>query len=126
MKLSATFYKCDVCGNMVVLFKNGGGKLICCDKPMTELKANTAEASAEKHIPAVSVTDEKIKVQAGSVIHPMVEEHYIEWIAMVTDNTIEVVSLSPGQNPEAVFCHKGSGEIFSYCNLHGLWKTEVK
>jgi superoxide reductase len=76
MKTPVAFYKCEVCGNMVGMIKNGGGRLTCCGKPMTELKANTTEASLEKHVPVATRQDDKISVQVGSVSHPMTPEHY--------------------------------------------------
>jgi superoxide reductase len=30
MKAEVVFFKCEICGNMVGLIKNGGGKLVCC------------------------------------------------------------------------------------------------
>lgn len=126
MKAPVAFYKCEICGNIVGLIKKGGGQLVCCGKPMTELKANTTEASLEKHIPVAVRKDGKITVQVGSVAHPMTPEHFIEWIAVVTDNGTERISLSPDDKPEAVFCDKGSADVYAYCNLHGLWKSEIK
>lgn len=126
MKAPVVFYKCEVCGNIVELIKKGGGQLTCCGQHMTELKANTVEASLEKHIPVAERKDGKLIVRVGSVLHPMLPEHYIEWIAVVSDNGIERIELSPDTEPEAVFSDKGSVEIYAYCNLHGLWKAEVK
>jgi len=126
MKAPVSFYRCEICGNMVGLIKKGGGQLVCCGKPMTELKANTTEASTEKHIPVAARKDGKIFVEVGSVLHPMTQEHYIEWIAIVSENGTERISLSPSDEPKAVFCDKENAEVYAYCNLHGLWKSEVK
>ncbi|OOM16156.1 desulfoferrodoxin [Clostridium saccharobutylicum] len=120
-----TFYRCETCGNIVELIKNGGGRLVCCGKEMTKLEPNTSDGAQEKHVPVVERKDGKIHVKIGSVEHPMTDEHYIEWIAVVTDKIIEKISLSPGEKPEAVFVDKGHGTVYEYCNLHGLWKTEI-
>jgi superoxide reductase len=125
MKTTAAFYKCEVCGNMVELIKNGGGQLVCCGKPMTELKANTTDASFEKHVPTAKVDNGRIVVQVGSVSHPMTPEHYIEWIALVSEKGTERISLSPSDEPKATFSYKENAEVYAYCNLHGLWKSEV-
>lgn len=125
MKKTAAFYKCEVCGNMVELIKNGGGQLVCCGKPMTELKANTTDASFEKHVPTAKVDNGIIVVQVGSVSHPMTPEHYIEWIALVSEKGTERISLSPSDEPKAAFGYKENAEVYAYCNLHGLWKSEV-
>ncbi|MCX7842249.1 MAG: desulfoferrodoxin [Clostridia bacterium] len=126
MKTEVAFFRCETCGNMVGLIKNGGGTLVCCGKPMTKLEPNTTDASTEKHVPVAVRKDGKIYVEVGSVAHPMTEQHYIEWIAAVTDNGTERISLSPSDEPKAVFCDKENAEIYAYCNLHGLWKSEVK
>jgi superoxide reductase len=125
MKAKVAFYHCETCGNIVGLIKNGGGKLVCCGKPMTELEANTTDIGQEKHVPVASRKDGKIHVEVGSVAHPMNEKHYIEWIATVTDNGTERISLSPEDEPKAVFCDRPNAEIYAYCNLHGLWKTSI-
>lgn len=125
MKAKVAFYRCEVCGNMVGLIKNGGGKLVCCGKPMVKLEANTTDAAKEKHVPVASRKDGKIYVEIGSTAHPMTEEHYIEWIAVVSDSGTERINLSPMDEPKAVFCDKPNAEVYAYCNLHGLWKSSI-
>jgi len=123
MKMNVTFYRCEICDNIVGLIKNGGGKLVCCGQPMVELSANTTDASGEKHVPIVSKKDGKIIVEVGSVAHPMNEKHYIEWIAVVSAKRTERISLSPTDEPKAIFCDEPNAEVYAYCNLHGLWKA---
>lgn len=120
-----SFYRCEICGNIVGLIKNGGGKLVCCGKGMSKLEANSTDAAQEKHVPVVERKDGKIFVEVGSTLHPMVDEHYIEWIAVASDKGTERISLSPGEEPKAVFLDKGSAVVYAYCNLHGLWKVEI-
>ncbi|NLX70335.1 MAG: desulfoferrodoxin [Clostridiales bacterium] len=126
MREKVAFYRCEVCGNLVELINRGGGEMVCCDQPMTRLVANTVDASAEKHVPYVTRKDGKIYVQVGSEPHPMIPEHYIQWIVMVTDKTMVRVALSPNDEPKAVFDDLGDADVYEYCNLHGLWKAEVK
>jgi len=121
---NVVFYRCEKCGNMVAQFKNGGGTLSCCGQDMTALEANTTDASQEKHVPVVTKEDGKIKVTVGSVLHPSLPEHYIEWIALVTAGKVELTNLEPGVEPRAEFAEVASGTVYEYCNLHGLWKTE--
>jgi superoxide reductase len=118
------FYRCESCGNIVTLIKNGGGTLTCCGKPMTKLEANSTDASKEKHVPVATKEDGKIKVTVGSILHPMLPEHSIEWIALVAEGKVEFKFLNPGEEAVAEFKDVKSGEIYAYCNLHGLWKTE--
>jgi superoxide reductase len=117
-------YRCEICGNMVIKVRDGRGTLTCCDAPMKELRANTIDASLEKHVPAVSRENGKIKVQVGSVAHPMIPEHYIEWIALVSGDKVWIKYLKPGIDPVAEFEEVESGTAYEYCNLHGLWKTD--
>jgi superoxide reductase len=118
------FYRCETCGNIVAKIKNGGGTLTCCGKTMTELDANSTEASLEKHVPEVIKEDGKIKVAVGSTLHPMLPEHHIEWIALFADDRVEFKFLEPGEEPIAEFDEAKSGTVYEYCNLHGLWKKD--
>lgn len=125
MNMAVEFYRCALCGNMVALIKDGGGTLVCCGQDMKKLKANTTDAAQEKHVPEISKADGKIEVAVGSTLHPMLAEHYIEWIALVTEDKVEIKFLKPGEEPKAAFNAVESGEIYEYCNLHGLWKASI-
>lgn len=118
------FYRCEKCGNIVALVKKGGGTLTCCGQAMTQLVANTTDASKEKHVPAVTKEDGKVKVSVGSTLHPMLAEHYIEWIALAADSKVVFKFLKPGEEPKAEFAQAQSGTVYEYCNLHGLWKAD--
>jgi superoxide reductase len=119
------FYQCEECGNIVALIKNGGGELVCCGQPMTKLTAKTADEGREKHVPAVSRENGKIKVTVGSVQHPMLPEHHIEWIALVSGGKVQFEFLKPGMEPKAEFDEVGSGTVYEICNIHGLWKADI-
>lgn len=121
------FYFCEVCGNLVGLVLEGGGELVCCGQPMKKLVANTKDAAYEKHIPEVTIEGNKVTVKVGSVEHPMVEEHYIQFIYLVTKKGAQKKCLSPGEAPVAEFALVDGDEViavYEYCNLHGLWKKE--
>ena len=117
-------YLCEKCGNIVEVVHGGAGKLVCCGEPMVLLEENTVEAAREKHVPVVEKAEHGFKVKVGSVAHPMLDEHYIEWIEVIADGKAYRQFLSPGAKPEATFCIDAK-EITSraYCNLHGLWKS---
>ncbi|QHI71092.1 desulfoferrodoxin family protein [Aminipila terrae] len=123
------FFVCKHCGNLVEMIKSSGAPMVCCGEKMTELEANTVDASFEKHIPVVTVGGNTVVAKVGSVEHPMVEEHYIEWLYLLTSKGAQRKNLSPGEKPEAEFA-LAQGEtplaVFAYCNLHGLWKSEIK
>jgi len=118
------FYRCEECGNIVALIHKGGGTLVCCGQDMTELKANTTDAALEKHVPAVSREDGKVKVQVGSTLHPMLPEHYIMWVALISGDKMDMKFLEPGGQPIAEFEDAASGMVFEYCSIHGLWKAD--
>ena len=117
-------YKCEVCGNVVEVLHEGAGELVCCDQPMKLMKENTVDAAREKQVPVIEKTEEGIKIKVGSVPHPMVEEHYIEWIELIADGQAYRQFLKPGDAPEAVFKIEAQNiTAREYCNLHGLWKS---
>ena len=121
------FYICPHCRNTVEMIYDTDIKLFCCGDEMQELVPNTVEASGEKHIPAVTVKDGVVEVNVGSVDHPMVEVHWIEWIQLQTEKGSQRKYLNPGQAPNVTFLLDNDKPVavYAYCNLHGLWKTEL-
>ncbi len=118
-----SFFRCNVCGNIVELIIDGGGELVCCGQPMERLQANSVDASAEKHVPIFEKEGDVLRVQVGSAPHPMLEEHWIEWIQLNEPERTQRVALHPGDEPKTVFHVEGDDfEVYAYCNLHGLWK----
>jgi superoxide reductase len=116
-------YKCEICGNIVEVLHEGEGELVCCGQPMKLYKENTTDAALEKHVPVIEKTENGFKIKIGSVAHPMIEEHHIEWIEVIVDGTAYRQFLKPGDAPEAEFCIKADNIIArEYCNIHGLWK----
>ncbi len=116
-------YKCAECGNIVEVLHGGGGQLICCGGPMDLLEEKTADAATEKHVPVIEKIDGGYKVKVGSVPHPMLEEHFIEWIELLADGKAYRQFLKPGGEPEAIFnVEAGSVSAREHCNVHGLWK----
>jgi len=104
------FYRCEKCGNLITIVLSGGGDLICCGQPMTLLVANSVDASKEKHLPVVLKNNGNLDVTIGSVLHPMTPEHYIEWIALITEGKMEIIYLKPGDEPKAHFLYSVSSE----------------
>ncbi|MBQ5599955.1 MAG: desulfoferrodoxin [Lachnospiraceae bacterium] len=121
------FYICRTCGNLVNVINASGVPMMCCGKPMEALEPNTVEASGEKHIPAVTVEESAVHVMIGSVEHPMVDVHYIEWVYLQTENGGQRIHLKPNQEPKVTFLlgNEKPVAVYAYCNLHGLWKTEL-
>lgn len=119
------FYLCPICGNIVELPENDNTIPICCGQEMTLLVANSIDASFEKHVPYCKIMEDKVEVQIGEVIHPMEKEHYIMWIALVSDNSITKVNLKPSDIPVKTFNYIKDSTVYAYCNKHGLWKKEI-
>lgn len=124
--MATKFYKCPHCGNVIVKLIDSKVPVVCCGEKMVELVPNTVDASSEKHVPKITILDDKnIKVEVGSVAHPMTSEHYIAFIYVETDKGGIHVNLE--DKPEAIIA---IGEatvvaVYEYCNLHGLWMKEM-
>ena len=120
------FYQCAHCGQIVTTVKATGAPVVCCGEEMKELIPGTTDASVEKHVPVYEVKDNKVFVSVGSVEHPMVPEHYIEWVAIQTKFGEQRKELKPGEEPKTCFALCEGDEVltvFAYCNLHSLWKA---
>ncbi|MGE5329621.1 MAG: desulfoferrodoxin [Deltaproteobacteria bacterium] len=117
-------YKCAVCGNIIEIIHVGGGQLVCCGQPMTLMEENKQDANLEKHVPVVEKKEKGIKVQVGSVLHPMEEKHYIQWIEAIAGDKVQRKFLKPGDKPEAEFEVSAENvKVRELCNLHGLWSN---
>lgn len=117
-------YKCEICGNIVEMLHEGAGELVCCGEPMVLFDAKTMEEGTEKHKPVIEKAEHGMKVKVGDVPHPMIDQHYIEWIEIIADGIVYRKSLKPGDVPEAVFCIDAENVwARAYCNVHGLWKN---
>lgn len=117
-------YKCSVCGNIVEVLAAGGGTLVCCGKEMVLQSENTVDAAVEKHVPIIEKIPGGVRVKVGSVEHPMLENHYIQWIEIETSDKIYRKVLKPGDKPEAEFLITETVvHAREYCSLHGLWKS---
>lgn len=122
------FYKSDSCETIIeVICSKETPNLTCCDKPLKEMTANTSEGAAEKHLPVIEQSGNEITVKVGSVLHPMTEEHSIDWVYLETQKGSQRVHLHGTQEPVARFAI-ATGDtpiaVYAYCNLHGFWKTE--
>jgi len=121
-------YKCGVCGNFVEVVLSGVGELVCCGQPMNLLKANTTDAAHEKHVPFFVKKDDALEVKIGSIPHPMTDEHYIQFIEVVSkdERYVKRKYLYPNEEPEFVLKGYDIGVLTAreFCNLHGLWEAK--
>ena len=124
--MEVKFYRCPHCGNIVVKVKDSGVPVVCCGAPMQELVPNTGDGAGEKHVPVYKREGNEVVVRVGSVDHPMLEAHYIEWVMLQTKAGNQRKLLKPGEAPEARFLIAEDDEVlavYEYCNLHGLYKA---
>ncbi len=120
------FFICKHCGNIIAYVKDSGVRVSCCGEEMHELIPGTTDAAREKHVPVYSVDNETVSVNVGEIDHPMLAEHYIEWVSLQTKFGNQRKQLKPGNAPSVTFALSDGDEVeavYAYCNLHGLWKA---
>ncbi len=124
--MTQQFYRCSHCGNIIAFVENKGVPVMCCGQKMDEIIPNTTDAAQEKHVPVITQEGNLVTVRVGSVNHPMLPEHFIEWISIETDKGNQRKVLQPNTAPTAQFALLDGEKIitaYAYCNLHGLWKA---
>ena len=119
------FYRCKHCGNLMTVLYDGSVTPQCCGDDMELLKAGVTDGAREKHVPVIERSGDSVIIKVGSEPHPMLPEHYIEWIAIEANNKVQITWLKPGDKPEASFVVIDDAPItaYEYCNLHGLWQS---
>ena len=120
------FYVCKHCGKIMAVVKESGVPVMCCGQKMTEIVPGSVDAAAEKHVPVWTVEGNTVKVKVGEVAHPMLPEHYIEWVSLQSKCGNQRKQLRPGDAPEVSFALTDGDEVeavYAYCNLHSLWKA---
>lgn len=124
--MELNFFRCNHCGNIIVKIKDSSVPVVCCGENMQELVPGTTDAAVEKHLPVYETNGSTVTVTVGSVSHPMMPEHFINWVCLQTNKGFQLKYLNPGEEPKAVFA-LADGEkveaVYEYCNLHGLWKA---
>lgn len=125
--MDTKFFKCEHCCNIIGVIHDAGVPIMCCGQKMTQLIPGAVEAGVEKHLPVVTVSENRVKVEVGAAPHPMTQEHSILWIYLRTDKGGQRKNLQADEKPEASFAllDEKATAAYAYCNLHGLWKTEI-
>lgn len=122
------FFRCPHCGNLVLMMHASGVPMICCGTEMVRLSENTSDGATEKHVPVVTREGNKVHIAIGSAAHPMIEAHYIQWVALETSNGVQIKYLKPDEAPAADFEVAATDTLikaYEYCNLHGLWSAAL-
>lgn len=115
--LRVKFYVCPVCGN--IINSTGDAVISCCGITLPPLTAENTDSEHEIQINRVE--DEHFI----SVNHDMSKSHYISFAAFVTSDRVQLVKFYPEGNAETRFQLRGRGELYFYCNRHGLMKKKI-
>lgn len=111
------FYVCPVCGN--VIWAVGEGAYSCCGVTLPPLEAESEDDAHRIHA-------ERIETEWYVTLdHPMEKRHYIAFLALVSADRAQIVRLYPEQNAETRFFLRGHGQLYAYCNHHGLFRIRV-
>ena len=119
-------YRCNLCGNIVVVTTVGGGELSCCGQAMELLEPRQLEEGGVKHIPIIRKEGDIIVVEDGEVTHPMEDEHYIAFVELKVNGKSYFATFKPGDEPKAEFdvcADVADCEAIEYCTVHGLWNS---
>ena len=115
--LRGKFYVCPICGNAI--HSLGSTVVSCCGITLPPLEPEEPE---DHH----SITLEQVEDEHFiTVSHPMTKEHFISFIAYVTDDRIQMVKLYPEGGAETRMQLRGRGRLYYYCNRHGLFRKKV-
>ena len=122
------FYLCEHCKNVAIKLVDKGVPLVCCGEKMTALVPMQSDGALEKHLPVLAFDEDTLTVTVGEVLHPMLENHYINFIVVELVDGYLIKHLSPASQPVAKFNVKKDDvvAVYEYCNLHGLYKVDVK
>ena len=115
--LRSKFYVCPLCGN--IIRTTGDAVISCCGITLPPLEA---EDTDDGHC----ITIEKVEDENFvSVNHDMTKEHFISFVAYLTSDRVQFIKLYPEGNAETRLNFRGSGDLYIYCNKHGLMKKKI-
>ena len=111
------FYVCPVCGN--VIQTTGEAVISCCGITLPPAEPEAADAA---HAVRAEIVEDESYV---TLDHPMTKDHYISFLAAVSDQGVQFVKLYPEGNAEARFKINRVRRIYAYCNRHGLFQRKI-
>ena len=115
--LRIRFYVCPICGN--VIHSTGNALVSCCGVTLPPLEAEDGD---EAHTLTVEAVEDEHFI---TVHHPMTKQHFISFAAFVTSDRIQLVKFYPEGNAETRFQLRGMGDLYYYCNRHGLFRKKM-
>ena len=116
--LRGKFYVCPLCGN--IIHCTGNTVVSCCGITLPAMEAE--EADEDHGLTVERVEDEHFV----TVRHPMTKTHFISFAAYVTTDQIRMVKFYPEGNAETRLQLRGMGQLYWYCNRHGLFRKTIR
>lgn len=110
-------YVCPVCGNVIMSI--GEAVVSCCGITLPPMEADDTDSD---HFISVQIIEDEYFV---SVDHPMTRDHYISFLAAVSDQGVQFTKLYPEWNAETRFKMNCVKKIYAYCNHHGLFQMKI-
>ncbi len=121
-------FRCRRCGNIIVHLRDSGAPVVCCGANMELLVPSFVDDFAEKHVPIAKREGNKVLVTVGRIAHPMVVDHYIEWILLQQKSGFQLRWLNPDDAPRCEFKvvdAESPLNVYAFCNVHGLWMASL-
>ena len=115
--LRSLWYVCPVCGN--VIHSTGQAMVCCCGIALPPMEAEPVD---DAHGIRTEIVEDEYYV---TMDHPMTKEHYISFLAAVSDNGVQLVKLYPEGNAEARFKRRRTKYLYACCNRHGLFRVKI-
>lgn len=110
------FYVCPVCGNLIQSV--GKAMISCCGITLPPCEPENADS---EHIIDTEIVEDEYYV---TLRHSMTKNHFISFLAAVSDNGVQFVKLYPESNAEARFKINRVKKLYAYCNRHGLFQAK--
>lgn len=107
------FYVCPECGNVITAMTEAG--ISCCGKKLQPLEA--VKAPDEERLLVENIENDYYI----SSDHPMLKEHYISFVALLTGDTLTLKKQYPEWDLQVRIPGRTHGKLIWYCTEHGLF-----
>lgn len=111
------FYVCPNCGNILTALSDTA--ISCCGKKLLSLELKKADAADRL---SVEIIENEFFISAN---HEMTKEHYISFVALITDDTLILRKQYPEWDLQARIPFFAHGQLVWYCTRHGLFYQSI-
>ena len=111
------FYVCPNCGNILTALSDTA--ISCCGKKLLPLELKKANAADRL---SVEIIENEFFISAN---HEMTKEHYISFVALITDDTLILRKQYPEWDLQARIPFFAHGQLVWYCTRHGLFYQSI-